>query len=56
MILEAYDRGFITQQERDEGSALGRRTIAAAVRFRLYLLNTPTPARSRTPRTNAPAP
>jgi four helix bundle protein len=40
LIFEAFDRGYITATERDEGVAIGAAAIAAAVRFRLFLLRT----------------
>jgi four helix bundle protein len=43
-LIEACDKGFITQAERDAGLLLAKRAIAAAAKFRRYLMNNPTPA------------
>jgi hypothetical protein len=62
LILEGFDRGYVTKEERDKGMELSRRTIAALVRFRLYLLSSETPPlkpkvpECRTPAPKAPAP
>ncbi len=42
-ILDAFDKGFITEAERDTGLRLSKRAISAAAKFRRYLLSTPTP-------------
>jgi four helix bundle protein len=43
-LLESFNKGFITKEERDAGLVLTKRAIAATARFRRYLLSTPTPA------------
>ena len=42
-IIEAFDKGFISVEERDAGLRLARRAIGAATKFRQYLVSTPTP-------------
>ena len=52
-ILDAFDRGYITAEERDQAVLLSRRAIAATTRLRAYLLSpankmaTPSPSRHR---------
>ncbi len=38
-ILDAFDRGYITDAERDAATALSRRAIAAVTKLRAYLLS-----------------
>ena len=42
-VIEAFDRGFITETERQTALDLTRRTITAASRLRTYLLRTTAP-------------
>ena len=61
-LLDAFDRGYITPEERDRCVALSRRAVAATTRLRAYLLSpdnrmsTDRERRSRSsPRTRTPA-
>jgi four helix bundle protein len=38
-FIDAYDRGYITADERDDASALSRRAVTAAPRLRAYPLS-----------------
>ena len=42
-VIEAFDRGYISDQERQKALGLSRRAIAAASRLRAYLLRTKAP-------------
>ncbi len=42
-ILETFDNGYISEEERDAGVRLTRRAITAATRLRKYLLSTDAP-------------
>jgi four helix bundle protein len=43
-LIDAFDKKYITKEEMDAGLKLARRAIAAATKFRHYLLTTPTPS------------
>jgi four helix bundle protein len=42
-LIEALDKRYISEQESEDGLRLTRRAITCAVRFREYLIATPTP-------------
>jgi four helix bundle protein len=48
-VLDAFDRGYITAEERDQAIILSRRAITATTRLRAYLLAPDNKMSSRTP-------
>jgi four helix bundle protein len=53
-VIEAFDRGFITEVERRHGLELTRRAIGAAIRLRSYLLTSTAPEPSFKPDGESP--
>jgi four helix bundle protein len=47
ILIDAFDKKYITQTELDAGIKVAERAIGAATKFRQYLVNTPTPKSSK---------